>query len=139
MYALADKCDVPALKGVAVKEFTRKLSDLGGPEPAKWDDQSFPQALKLMYDATPETDRGLKKVAVTFAVHNVDALVAWIPFAEVCKAIGEIGLDMAMVRVPTEDSLAEISCPSGHVSAGGGRTEYYWCNHCRDYFCILYV
>ncbi|TVY90573.1 hypothetical protein LAWI1_G002953 [Lachnellula willkommii] len=99
VYILADKYDVAALKDVAVEEFTKKLSALKKPKPEEWKDKSFPKALKLIYEETPEKDRELKNIAVDFAVECGKALFKWAPFAEVFMANGEIGIDM--LTMPT--------------------------------------
>jgi hypothetical protein len=89
-----------------------------------------------MYEETPEADRGLKEISVKFAVKHVDILITWAPFRDVCKAVGEIGLDMW--AVPRKGELKEICCPncrnSDSAYYGGASKSYHRCNNRDKYF-----
>lgn len=136
MYVIADKYDVAALKRVAVEEFAERLSKLGKTKPEEWKDKSFPKALKLIYEETPEADRGLKDVAVAFFKKRGNALLAWAPLAEVFKADGEIGFDLCMVA--PEGLIGEVRCSYCHSSLyvyyGSSSVVHNWCENCEKFF-----
>ena len=93
MYVIADKYDVPALKDLAVEEFQKGL--FGRNASDERETQPLVEAMKIMYEETPEMDRDLKDVATDFIVRHADSFLDWAPFESLCKDIGEIGLDVA--------------------------------------------
>lgn len=105
-----------------------------GKKPEYWTDKSLPQAMKLMYEQTPEKDRPLKNIAIDFVAQRADPLqlFAWVPFREVCLEIGEIGVDMWME--PKKRYVEEVFCPtcktSGNVYRGKSNC---FCNSCSRF------
>lgn len=57
MYALADKYDIPDLKGLARQKFKRNVAD-------GWNTPGFASAAEIVYESTPKADNGLREVVV---------------------------------------------------------------------------
>jgi hypothetical protein len=95
VYLIAEEKDIPALKELAVKKYEKVL-------PKTWNSEAFVTSLKMMYEGTPESDRGLKDVAIKVAGKHLKTLVDRGEFVAVWKERGEIGLDVFRAFMASE-------------------------------------
>jgi hypothetical protein len=106
VYLIAEEKDIPALKELAVKKYEKAL-------PKTWNSEAFVTSLKMMYEGTPESDRGLKDVAITVAGKRLKTLIDRGEFVALWKGRGDIGLDAFRAFMASE----AINPPSASASA----------------------
>jgi speckle-type POZ protein len=67
MYGLADKYEIPNLKGLATTKFELVAR-------ARWNSVEFPLSIKIIYKSTPLSDRDLWDIVTKLAVEHSMAL-----------------------------------------------------------------
>jgi len=89
MYAIADKYDIPGLKRLAILKF-RGLTN------ASWKTPAFPEAIKAIYETTPDSDRGLRDVVLKKSVeHSKTLFKAETGFKEMLQEAPSFASDLA--------------------------------------------
>lgn len=87
MYAIADKYGLPDLKGSAKETFERLVR-------GKWDSALFPKVASLVYELTPEGDRGLRDLLVQHLWANRATLLPKEDFQECILKYDELQKDV---------------------------------------------
>jgi hypothetical protein len=87
VYLIAEEKDIPALKELAKKKYAEAL-------PNGWNSKAFCTSLRFIYEETPESDRLLWNVAISFAGQKAKELIDREEFVELWKEKGEIGLEV---------------------------------------------
>jgi hypothetical protein len=82
------------LSGLASQRFEETAS-------LAWEDPSFISALKIIYEETSESDRGLKDIAIKVATAFVDEFLAKKEFTELCESNGALSLDVLKATRPS--------------------------------------
>ncbi|KAF4627649.1 hypothetical protein G7Y89_g10503 [Cudoniella acicularis] len=67
IYGLADKYQIPNLKGLAKTKFESVAR-------AGWNTIEFPLSIEIIYESTPSSDRSLRDIATKLAVEHLTAL-----------------------------------------------------------------
>jgi hypothetical protein len=142
-FVLGDKYDVSGFKNLAKVKYEAALPDY-------WNSASFVASLKLLYEATPDSERNLKDIAIKTAGEHAKELMDRGEFRALCKANGEIAFDVlaaSLVSADTRDlpagplvSEEARECPDcgsedTHFQ-GTSQSRYYYCNHCMMEFYV---
>jgi hypothetical protein len=92
IYITADKYDVPLLKRLASENYKKVTSE-------KFDENLFLfiDSLKMICDETPESDKGLRDVAIKAARDNLGDLMETEAFVDLLKENPDISVDILKV------------------------------------------
>lgn len=132
VYLIAEEKDILALKQLAKKKYETAL-------PTGWNSMAFCTSLRLIYSETPESDRLLWNVAISFAGKKAKELMDRGEFVELWKENGEIGLEVFRAHLLSNGSqnsktTTAPSTPFDTASTKlsgsalpGTRTEYPTC------------
>ncbi len=118
MYTMADKYDIPGLRKLCVEKFS-----VGMKKPSEV--INFPSLIRLIYESTPENDRGLRDVISKVAREHLAELIKNDDFAEVLKSVGAFAHDILRNAVWREEKMVQDD-----ILHGGLRT-YSWCHICQ--------
>jgi hypothetical protein len=153
VYLIAEEKDILALKQLAKKKYEAAL-------PNGWNSMAFCDSLRIIYDETPENDRLLWDVAISFAGKKAKELMDRGEFVKLWKEKGEIGLAVFRAHLlsngcqnntPTTAPLNSLAafgntttragtCPTGgtaHVAfvvISRNRRTSWFCSVCRKAF-----
>ncbi|EPE33778.1 POZ [Glarea lozoyensis ATCC 20868] len=86
-FVLGDKYDVSGFKNLAKAKYEAALPDY-------WNSASFVDSLKLLYEASPDSERDLRDIAVKAAGNHARELMDHGEFCALCKANAEIAFDV---------------------------------------------
>ncbi|KAF2810733.1 uncharacterized protein BDZ99DRAFT_519417 [Mytilinidion resinicola] len=86
MYALADKYNIEGLKLIAKVRFTGDVQE-------GWSHEEFPDAIRIVYDTTPEMDLGLRDAIVDVLLKN-SSLLDKKEIEAVVKKIAELSYEL---------------------------------------------
>lgn len=117
---MADKYDVPAVMSLVRKRFQDTLLK-------NWNDGtflSFIASLQLMYTELPASDRMLKDEAIPFANQHFKDLMHREDFIAVCKACGEIALDIMKVKVSIDSKTSRL-CQNCRARSWANDEDWY--------------
>ncbi|KAL8748532.1 MAG: hypothetical protein Q9184_007236 [Pyrenodesmia sp. 2 TL-2023] len=105
IYALADKYDISLLKDLAKDKFSARST-------LKWDDESLLTVLELVYNTTPSSDQGLRKIISEIcSTHINDSfgnLLSNGRFKEIARNDGTLAFDV-LVRIHQIKTCVEHS------------------------------
>lgn len=120
MYAMAEFYQVPALKELAKRCFREEVDGEGG-----WADPSFALAVEVVFESTPEGDRGLRDLVVEAACRHFGELKERKEFEEVAQRIGSFSFDVAEALHRRPVLTVELKCKecSGQVKFDVGDWE----------------
>lgn len=96
VYALAEKYHIPELKLLAKSKFVGQVDSL-------LHVGNYPDIIKLVYESTPSSDRGLRDV-ITLACSGVIRKMLGEPvFDTLLRDIGDFGIDVLCAALKTDD------------------------------------
>ncbi|KAI9799977.1 MAG: hypothetical protein M1826_005426 [Phylliscum demangeonii] len=87
VYAIADKYNIPLLKGMARAKFTARARKF-------WQGASHRSIVRTVYQTTPDNDRGLRMVVTDRCTHFLPSLIATEFFRASVLELSSFGLDM---------------------------------------------
>lgn len=130
VYATADKYDIPSLKSLAIANFEKR---------AKTQETAtdFSLSIKVIYESTLPTDRGLRDIAVRLAIENLKARFEKNEaFQKTMSEVAEFGKDLVWElsrRLEAQPEVKRYRCPN---CAGIWKTtQAIHAN--RTYYCYL--
>lgn len=88
VYAIAGQYNIPKLKDVAKLKYSCII------HPEIFNTSVFVKSLELIYDTTPESDKGLRNIAVETATDQIKDLCAREDFKVLCTSRGDIAFDI---------------------------------------------
>lgn len=126
LYAIAEQYNIATLKPSSLTKYTSCVT-------TGWNHVSFTPSLKLIYETTPESDKGLRKVAVQAAAEHIDVLLNKGDFLDFLRENSDMATDIlqAVVGVVKKNSNVPMgSSPvmyrleeSYHAMARSRRTQ----------------
>jgi hypothetical protein len=87
VYSLADKYNIPRLKGLAKAKFMAQAHQLLSVD-------HYPDIIREIYESTPSSDRGLRDAVTLACVENIRTLIPEPVFSAVLKDVGDFGFDL---------------------------------------------
>ncbi|KAK8436883.1 hypothetical protein IWX49DRAFT_597016 [Phyllosticta citricarpa] len=136
-YALADKYRVVGLKKAAKKAFHSTLATVyfsGSLSPA-----FFTRLTHKIYETTPNTDAGLRRLAISYASKNIDSLMSHDSFAESMEKIDGFFVDLMRYNFNTRKRgrRCEVCRRDWNVSFEDElQQDEFKCRRCRNTFTI---
>lgn len=113
LYAVAEQYNIPTLKKAALDKYTTCVV-------THWNDTAFVVSLKLIYEATPETDKDLRKVAIQAAAEQIVVVMDKGDFLTITKEDGDLATDILKAVVEEskkkERSLSTPPPPTASVT-----------------------
>lgn len=116
IYAIGNIYGVDGIKDLAESRF-KKLAW------TSWGCPTFPDAIQTIYNTTPETDRGLRDVAVEIAAAHMEELLEKDGYRTMMDEVGPFGKDLsrALFQCSSDkeelkaltDRYGEYRCPGG--------------------------
>ncbi|KAI9809482.1 MAG: hypothetical protein M1826_003896, partial [Phylliscum demangeonii] len=92
MYAIADKYQIPGLKDLSKRKFSTTVTD-------KWNNESFSHAVRVVYNSTPQNDRGLRDVVARIGREHIHALRDRGEFKCVLREVNDFTLNVLNLAV----------------------------------------
>jgi len=96
VYAIAEKYYIPELKELAKAKFLDQSHRL-------LSTNLYPEIIKLVYESTPSSDRGLRNAVALACVEETKALVDNPTFSAVVKTVGDFGFDILCKSLKSHD------------------------------------
>lgn len=90
VYVIAEQYNVPGLKKSASDKYEETA--ISG-----WDTSAFVKSLQLIYEATLQSDKGIRKIISKAAAQHGKDLVKCDDFLKLCTEVGEVGCDILKV------------------------------------------
>jgi hypothetical protein len=129
IYITADKYDVPLLKRLARENYKKVTLE-------KFDENLFlfMDSLRMIYDETPESDKGLRDVAIKAARDNLGDLMETEAFIELLKENPDISVDILKVASQPALETGQPAAPpqlphSSYIfypSSNYGAAQYFY-------------
>ncbi|KAF1993612.1 hypothetical protein P154DRAFT_477289 [Amniculicola lignicola CBS 123094] len=113
MYAVAEKYDIPALKSQSKHKFETTVETC-------WKMDDFSYAVAQIYNSTPSTDRGLRKVATEAACEHINELLPKQGFRDVLDETVGFASDIAQLLAKNlkgkqkQSEGRKYQCPNCH-------------------------
>jgi hypothetical protein len=130
IYATADKYDIPSLKDLVIANFDKKLK-------TRQAATDFSLSIKVIYESTLPTDRGLRDIAVRLAVENLKARFEKNEvFQKAMSEVAEFGKDLVRElsnRLEAQPKVNRYECPN--CAGRWNTTEAI--HSSRNYYCYL--
>ncbi len=130
VYIIADKYDIPALKGVAVRMYKDAVID-------RWNSPSFPASARLVYDNTAVEKDKLRGTIVEVALENLVGLTSREDFLALLQKNGEMAKDI-IVALARKGIRSIIGDEAGKCTVCDGPTvtlrplQEHVCASCRE-------
>jgi hypothetical protein len=118
VYALADKYDVRGLKAFSSKKFKNSLA-------TPWSSEVFSEIIRVVYESTPSTDRGLRSIVTETARKRGNCLMDCTEFRVLLESAPDFTIDL-LQKVWDAHPCGECGKPPGY---GFG---YEICGSCRQ-------
>ncbi|KAI9812332.1 MAG: hypothetical protein M1827_004781 [Pycnora praestabilis] len=122
VYTLAEEYDLWALKVLAQDKFNIRVQGDG------WKDEGFPEAIREVYEKTPDSDVGLRPVMIKAVKQNIRALKENDDFNNVLKDVPDFTLDLLNEILRVETSSADD--PWAAMARRKGLKEGVFCSNC---------
>lgn len=112
VYIIADAFDIQALKDLAAAKYGVIVVD-------SWNDPTFVESVRILYENTCEDDRSIKDIAIKTARINIKALLDRGEFRTLLKDIGEVAYDVLSSSI--EKDSAEKKPTAAKCKSCGGK------------------
>ncbi|OBS22615.1 hypothetical protein FPOA_08951 [Fusarium poae] len=124
VYQIADKYDIPALKAHSKEKFASAVA-------AGWNMDDFPLSVSVVYDSTPQEDRGLRDLAVEISRKNIDTLLGRDGFCELLRKTADFAADLIPFLCGGPSYGKHYKCPScAHKFHGDYNKGSFYCPKC---------
>lgn len=144
VYCIAEFCQVPGLKALALDKFVRLAR-------TEWESPSFGQAIEIVYGNISEQDRNMRVAMIQISVDNIDNLICDNPaFTKALKTTAPFGSDLSLALtrrlLETNDRLQDAQegrlaeaptnayicgqCPYANITPDAPREEFRFCRRC---------
>ena len=103
MYALGSKYGIKSLQAAALDKFTNEIKD-------GWCDEDLPEALLWVYTATPDSDKGLRKIATDSLHAHQDELLPKPEIESCIRNITGLAYDLLKAKPVPKADIDGPSC-----------------------------
>lgn len=115
VYQIADKYNMPALKAHSKNKFEAIVTK-------SWSAAEFPSVISVVYETTPQQDRGLRDVVVKTSHSNIKQLLEGENFKSILREAPDFAADLIPLLCDKSSALGKSAAVARYICFNCGAT-----------------